>query len=862
MTVSESMAHATRLRKWFGLGVLCLAALLVSVHAFVLLLAVPAVTAALGATSTQQLWILDIYGFVAAGLMITMGNLGDRIGRRRLLLAAAVVFGVASVAAAYSASPGMLIGLRAALGVAGAAIVPSALSLISTLFPDEQQRAKALGAFGGCITMGAVLGPIVGGLLLDSFWWGSAFLIGAPAMFVLLVLGPFLLPEYRNEQVGRIDVVSVVLSLSAILLAIYGLKRLASHGAGTMSVALLLIGGLLGWTFVRRQRCLSDPLVDVRLLTRRTMSVTLGSMALYAMLFGGVMVFLTQYFQLVKGMTPLKAAIALVPGMICSTIAFQLAPWLARWVRPVVLISAGIAVTAAGIAAMALTNSTSTLVVAFAIACLGGAPLSTLGTNLVMGAVPPEEAGSASALTQTVIELGFATGIAVLGSVVIVTGFHVAAGISAVALSGVCIMLARTLRALPVFDRNHVNWKGRTMSVAVPDRRITAITAESTGYQNAGMVTVDLAFESIRKRLGREVVVGWFTMHLPSVGRMRPYLREGDLPFRPQLLEHPGLPPDTVRVIWGDFLQAHHYLEQDATLKLLKHGRVTDRAAARDLLHRLLLLRDEPAESLQRTVLYGSTLLHNTQSDFRDSGYSRAFSRLVAESHAIWLRDPISVAKAGHLRDPDRPPLFGADAALLLDPEEVDALERTGWADAIEDRAAGVFVGERTETPSWLPHFCEELAARTEVRLDWLPWSETRPPRQLPVDVRRAPAMLGDLLAALPRYRFIVTDTYHLCVNAWRVGTPAVCLAAPQPGPSQDGLLTLNDWKKHVFYASYDAMDLYLSTSLDPDDVEHDVERIAGFLQGGGFEPVVARIRQHAERSRDALTSTLSSMLR
>lgn len=402
------------------------------------------------------------------------------------------------------------------------------------------------------------------------------------------------------------------------------------------------------------------------------------------------------------------------------------------------------------------------------------------------------------------------------------------------------------------------------MSVAVPDHQITAITADNTGYANAGMVTVDLAFESIRKRLGRDVGVEWFTMHLPSVGRMRGYLSEDDLPFTLQRLEDPGSSPDTIRVIWGDFLQARHYLEQDATIRLLEHGRVTDRAEARDLLHRLLLLRDEPTQSLRRTVLYGGTLLHQTQSDYQDSGYSHAFSRLVAECHSIWLRDPISVAKARQFRAADRPPQFGADAALLLDAEEIAALGRTGWADAIDDGAvAGVFLGGRTEAPSWSARFCEELAVRMDVRLEWLPWSEAPPPRRLPVDMRPGPTMLADLLAALPRYRFVITDTYHLCVNAWRVGTPAVCIAAPQPGPSQDGILSLNDWKKHVFYASYDAMDLYLSTGVGAAEaVGHDGERIAGFIQKGEFEPIVARIREHAERSQDALTSSLRSMLR
>jgi len=332
-----------------------------------------------------------------------------------------------------------------------------------------------------------VVGPIVGGVLLNHFWWGSAFLIGVPAMVVLLAVGPFLLPEYRNEKAGRIDVPSVVLSLAAILPAIHGLKRLASHGVSWTAVGALVAGAVFGVIFVRRQRRLADPLVDVRLFTRRTFSVTLGSMMSFSMLSGGVMVFVAQYFQLVQGMTPLAAGIALVPGMITSTVAFQLAPRLARRIRPGVLIPGGIAFTVVGMAVMTQATSTAVLAVAFAVECVGAAPLVTLGTNLVIGSVPLEKAGAAGALTQTSNEFGYSLGIAVLGSVVTATyrsqmhgrggsslgeavhgavppgvldaardaftsGLHVAAGITAVALPVIGVLLARTLRDLSALD--------------------------------------------------------------------------------------------------------------------------------------------------------------------------------------------------------------------------------------------------------------------------------------------------------------------------------------------------------------------------------------------------------------------------
>jgi len=489
MTLTESAPATTSRRQWIGLGVLSLATLLVSLDLFVMLLAVPAVTEALGASSSQQLWILDVYGFMVAGLMITMGNIGDRIGRRRLLLASAALFGVASVAAAYSTSPEMLIVTRAVLGIAGAAIAPCTLSLISTLFPNAQQRAKALGIWAGCFTVGAVIGPIVGGVLLNHFWWGSAFLIGVPAMAVLVAVGPFLLPEYRDENAGRIDLPSVLLSLAAILPAIHGLKQLAAHGASATAAGSLVAGGVFGWIFVRRQRRLADPLVDVRLFTRKTFTVTLGSMLCFSMLSGGVMVFVAQYFQLVQGMTPLAAGVALVPGMVTTTVAFQAAPRLAQRIRPGVLIPAGIAFTVVGMAVMTQATSTAVLVIAFAVQCVGPAPLVTLGTNLVIGSVPPEKAGSAGALTQTGNEFGYALGIAILGSVVtaayrsqmngrggnslaeaiaqgvpgdvlaqaqdaFTAGLHLAAGITAVVLTLVATALAITLRSVPALSHD------------------------------------------------------------------------------------------------------------------------------------------------------------------------------------------------------------------------------------------------------------------------------------------------------------------------------------------------------------------------------------------------------------------------
>ncbi|GAA1601500.1 MFS transporter [Kribbella sancticallisti] len=488
MTIAERTPAKAGRREWIGLAVLALPTLLVSLDTFVMLLALPPVARSLGANSSQQLWIMDIYGFMVAGFMITMGTLGDRIGRRRLLLIGAAVFGVASVLAAYSASAGMLIGTRALLGIAGAAITPCTLSLVMTLFRDRRQQATAIGIWGGCFTVGAVIGPVVGGVLLEHFWWGSVFLIGVPAMVVLLIAGPILLPEYRDKSAGRIDLASVLLSLGAILPAIHGLKDFAAHGVSTVPVLSLLAGLVVGGFFLRRQRRLADPLVDLRLFTRKTFSVTLGSMLCYSMLSGGVMVFTAQYFQLVDGMSPLEAGLALVPGMVTTTISFQLAPLLARWIRPAFLIGGGLFCTVIGMVVLTQADSATTLVVAFAIQCLGAAPLVTLGTNLVVGSAPPEKAGSAAALTQTGNEFGYALGIAVIGSIVTATyrakvggdslasvveqadrlpgevvnaaraaftsGLHTASAIAAAVLTVVAVVLISTLRSVPALSKD------------------------------------------------------------------------------------------------------------------------------------------------------------------------------------------------------------------------------------------------------------------------------------------------------------------------------------------------------------------------------------------------------------------------
>src|SRR5918995_1129543 len=239
-------------KEWIGLAVIALPCMLYSMDLTVLNLAVPALTQDLEPSSTQLLWILDIYGFLVAGSLITMGTLGDRIGRRRLLLIGAAAFGVASIVAAFSTSAEMLIVTRALLGLAGATLAPSTLSLIRNMFLDPGQRTTAIGVWITSYSVGGAIGPLLGGVLLEYFWWGSVFLIGVPVMVLLLAVGPVLLPEYRDPTTGLPDLSSALLSLAAVLLVIYGLKRIAEHGVGWVPVTATLAGVAIGAVFVRR----------------------------------------------------------------------------------------------------------------------------------------------------------------------------------------------------------------------------------------------------------------------------------------------------------------------------------------------------------------------------------------------------------------------------------------------------------------------------------------------------------------------------------------------------------------------------------------------------------------------------------
>ncbi|MFD0887963.1 MFS transporter, partial [Streptosporangium algeriense] len=396
----ETEPRATS-RDWMGLAVLALPTLLVALDMNVLFLALPRLTAELGADSVEQLWITDAYGFMVAGLVITMGTLGDRIGRRKLLLTGAVAFAIASLASAYAPNPTVLIAARTVLGIAGATVMPSTLALITNMFRNGQERGKAIAVWATCNFTGAALGPVVGGILLDHFWWGSVFLMALPIMVVVLIAGPLVLPEFRPPQAGRLDLTSVLLSMLAILPVVYGIKTLATgNGTATVSVVAILVGLVFGIVFVRRQLRLENPLLDLRLFTRRSFALVVLALALAGIVMAGVGLLVTQFLQSVLGYSPLVSALWFAPMGLAVAVGTMVTPAFTKSLKPSVAIAGGLAVSTLGAAVLIVVNSTwgpVPVVIGIAILAVGTGPLFTIGTGLVVGSVPPERAGSAAA---------------------------------------------------------------------------------------------------------------------------------------------------------------------------------------------------------------------------------------------------------------------------------------------------------------------------------------------------------------------------------------------------------------------------------------------------------------------------------
>ncbi|MER5475120.1 MFS transporter [Streptomyces sp. NPDC002685] len=419
--------------RWLALCVLVLAVLLVAVDATVLGLATPYISEDLKPSGTQLLWIGDVYSFVIAGLLVSMGSLGDRIGRKKLLLVGATAFGLISVLNAYATTPETMILARALLGVAGATLMPATLALIRNIFHDPRERSLAIGIWGATASAGTAVGPVVGGFLLEHFWWGSVFLINLPVMVVLVLVGGRLLPESKSPNPGPWDLISVTLSLVGVIGVVYAVKELAAHGPSGEALVTGLLGAAALFWFVRRQLTLPSPLLDVRLFRNRGFSGAVLADLFTVLGLSGLVFFLSQYLQLVQGRGPFEAGLAEIPAAVGAVATGLVAGRFARRFSVRTVVSGGLAAVGLALGTLTLLDrSTGYPLLGAALLVVGvGAGFSfTVTADVILSAVPKDQAGAASAVSETAYELGAALGIALLGSVVtgVYAGFTGPAG--------------------------------------------------------------------------------------------------------------------------------------------------------------------------------------------------------------------------------------------------------------------------------------------------------------------------------------------------------------------------------------------------------------------------------------------------
>lgn len=407
-------------REWFGLFSLSLPTILLSIDTSVLYLALPHISTNLHANSSEQLWIMDIYGFMLAAFLIVMGNLGDRIGYRKLLLIGSAAFGAISIMAAFSPNAIALITARAIMGIAGATIMPSALALIRNMFVNEKQRSIAISVWMSCFMVGMIAGPLIGGLMLEYFWWGSVFLLSVPVMIISIFAGRIFLPEYRHNNGKKSDIRGAIYSLTTILPFIYGLTELSRSDFSTVSILAIIVSVVFGAVFYQHEKKAASPLADFTFFKNKIFNITLIAMLLTAVTMGGVALFIAQYLQIVMNLSPLNAGFWMVPqvfGMISGSI---LIPVISKKTSPGILIATGLFISAIGMMLLTntpVTNGIGIVVTGFVISVFGASPILILGTGIIIGSAPPEKAGTVGSIAETSNQLGVALGIAILGSI-------------------------------------------------------------------------------------------------------------------------------------------------------------------------------------------------------------------------------------------------------------------------------------------------------------------------------------------------------------------------------------------------------------------------------------------------------------
>lgn len=480
--VPEISAPRVSARGWVALAVLMLPVLLVAVDNTVLSFALPAISSALSPSGAEQLWIIDVYPLVLAGLLVTMGALGDRFGRRLMLVIGATGFAAVSLLAAFAPTAALLIAARALLGLFGAMLMPSTLSLLRSIFVNRDQRRLAIAIWAATFSAGSALGPVVGGVLLENFAWGSVFLIALPVLIPLLLGVLLLVPESRDPNPGRIDPISIVLSMLSMIPAVYAIKSFAVDGPNLAAAGWMMLGAVMGGMFVHRQRMLPVPMLDMALFRRGSFSGAIAVNLLSMVSLVGFLYFVSQHLQLVLGISPILAGLALVPGTAATILAGLAVVPISRRVRPHVLIPTALLFSVVGYLLVAFTTSGEDvvpLIIAFAVLGIGIGAAETVSNELILSSAPADKAGAASAVSETAYELGAVLGTAVLGG--IITAFYRSA-----------LAVPRGVPASDAAAARETLAGARTVSQSLPSDLGAALWDEATATFSAGVTVASV----------------------------------------------------------------------------------------------------------------------------------------------------------------------------------------------------------------------------------------------------------------------------------------------------------------------------------------------------------------------------------
>ncbi|HKT04584.1 MAG TPA: MFS transporter [Rugosimonospora sp.] len=416
------MAVGGHPRRWAILGVLVISLLVVVLDNTVLNVALRTIADpvhGLGATQSDLEWSINSYTLVFAGLLFTAGVLGDRLGRKKVLLVGMVLFGLASLASAYAQSPGQLIVARALMGVGGAAVMPATLSIISNVF-DPRERAKAIGTWAGAVGLGVAIGPVVGGLLLEHFWWGSVFLINVPIVLIGIAAIVAMVPDSRDPRPGRIDLAGVLLSIAGLVLLVYGIIDGGDHGFGRATAWGSILGGLAVLVaFVLVERRVAFPSLEVALFRDPRFSAAVGAVGLVFFGAMGTLFFGSFYFQLVRGYSPLESGLLMVPFAAAQLVFAPRSAAMVRRYGPKAVCAVGLGLVTLALAGYLLVDVHTPIwfvAVLFLVMGIGMANVMPPATESIMSTLPREKAGVGSAVSNTIRQVGGALGVAVLGS--------------------------------------------------------------------------------------------------------------------------------------------------------------------------------------------------------------------------------------------------------------------------------------------------------------------------------------------------------------------------------------------------------------------------------------------------------------